>query len=229
MNLSRGILKLVVLLVLAHQSVQAAPTEAAASSSYNPPDEAELQQLIERFIVEKTNYQGNDVGVLNLLRVIGREAVVSERFPLIPPGENEQTATLEECPICYSPLGRYNTTTTQCGHKFHLTCLDQWKLQVSFSFIERQRDNQQHSIRLTTITPLTIDDSNFHSICFCSPQLVQCAAQTSISRIGPNIMIYINCIASILYYILLLLLLLQIYITLHNKTLSLQCDPTNKS
>ena len=35
---------------------------------------------------------------------------------------------IEECPICFDDLNQKSTILFTCGHKFHLKCLNDWKL-----------------------------------------------------------------------------------------------------
>tara|TARA_Y100000389_G_C17181614_1_gene374267 strand:+ start:43 stop:429 length:387 start_codon:yes stop_codon:yes gene_type:complete len=35
---------------------------------------------------------------------------------------------IEECPICFDDLNQKSTILFTCGHKFHLKCLNEWKL-----------------------------------------------------------------------------------------------------
>jgi len=35
---------------------------------------------------------------------------------------------IEECPICFDDLNKKSTILFTCGHKFHLKCLNEWKL-----------------------------------------------------------------------------------------------------
>ena len=37
--------------------------------------------------------------------------------------QQNQTSCCEECPICYDCMTDINITTTQCGHKFHSSCI----------------------------------------------------------------------------------------------------------
>lgn len=34
--------------------------------------------------------------------------------------------SLPQCCICLNKIGKKNSITTECGHKYHSYCLDQW-------------------------------------------------------------------------------------------------------
>ena len=43
----------------------------------------------------------------------------------------------EACPVCQETLGQKNVVTTECGHKFHYTCLLTWNNENTIALVEQ--------------------------------------------------------------------------------------------